>query len=234
MKISIMQPYIFPYIGYFQLINSVDKFIVYDDVNYIKQSWINRNSILVNGKAFRFSVPLHKQSSFEKINKTLLIEKGYSEWADKLLKTIEINYKKSPSFHNVYPILEKFFKSKNYYISELALNSLKLVTEYIGITTEFVNSSEKYTNQDLTSQARILDICLREKVDTYINTSGGTKLYSKSDFLERNIDLKFIISEEIAYKQFNSNFIPRLSIIDVLMFNDVSTIKNFLCRCKVF
>ena len=229
-----MQPYIFPYIGYFQLINSVDKFIVYDDVNYIKQSWINRNLILVNGKAFRFSVPLHDQSSFEKINKTFLSEKNYSPWANKFLQTIEMNYKKSPFFHNVYPMLKKFFQSKNCSISELALNSLKLVAEYTGITTEFVDSSEKYNNQNLTSQTRILDICLKEKADTFINTTGGIKLYSKSDFLEKNIDLQFITSEEIVYSQFNINFISRLSIIDVLMFNDTSTIKDFLCRYKVF
>jgi hypothetical protein len=229
-----MQPYIFPYIGYFQLINSVDKFIVYDDVNYIKQSWINRNSILVNGKAFRFSVPLHDQSSFEKINKTLLSEKNYSPWANKFLYTIEINYKKSPFFHNVYPRLINFFQSKNYSIAELALNSLKFVAEYTGITTEFVDSTDKYNNQHLTSQARILDICLRENADTYINTTGGIKLYSKSDFLEKNIVLQFITSEEIVYSQFNSNFISRLSIIDVLMFNDIPRIREFLCQYKVF
>ena len=234
MKISIMQPYIFPYIGYFQLINSVDKFIVYDDVNYIKQSWINRNSILVNGKAFKFSVPLHYQSSFEKINKTFLSEKNYSPWANKFLRTIEISYKKSPFFHNVYPRLINFFLTKNCSISELALNSLKFVAEYTGITTEFVDSSEKYNNQNLTSQARIIDICLREKAEIYINTTGGIKLYSKSDFLEKAIDLQFITSEEIVYRQFNNNFIPHLSIIDVLMFNDISTIKKFLCRYKVF
>lgn len=233
MKLAVMQPYLFPYIGYFQLINAVDKFVVYDDVNFIKQGWINRNSILVGEKAFLFTVPLENQSSFQKINETLLNQKFYSSWAGKFLKTIEQNYKKAPFFNEVFPLLKKFLQAENQSIATAALNSLKLVTQYIGLTTEFVDSSVKYDNQHLSSQTRILDICTQENASQYINLSGGTALYAKSDFLDKGIELQFIQTEKIVYTQFNANFVPNLSIIDILMFNEVSKIKEFLNQYKV-
>ena len=88
MKLAIMQPYLFPYIGYYQLINSVDKFIIYDDVNFIKQGWLNRNSILVNGKRNLFTVPLENQSSFTKINETLINQKFYPIWKKKFSRQL--------------------------------------------------------------------------------------------------------------------------------------------------
>jgi hypothetical protein len=228
MKLAVMQPYLFPYIGYFQLINSVDKFVFYDDVNFIKQGWINRNSILVGGKALLFTVPLENQSSFKKINETFLSKKIYPSWADTLLKTIEQNYKKAPFFNEVYPLLKRVFQAENQSIASLAVFSIKSVADYVGITTELIDSSMKYNNHDLSSQARVLDICRQEKASQYINLSGGMTLYSKSDFLEKGIELQFIQSEKIAYAQFNDNFVSNLSIIDILMFNDVSKIKDFL------
>lgn len=93
MKIAIMQPYIFPYIGYFQLINAVDKFIIYDDVNYIKQGWINRNKILLNNEDYLFTFPLKNASSYKKINEIELSENLYSKWKIKFFKTLEV-YKK--------------------------------------------------------------------------------------------------------------------------------------------
>ncbi|WP_333600053.1 WbqC family protein [Flavobacterium sp.] len=233
MKLAVMQPYLFPYIGYFQLINAADKFVVYDDVNFIKQGWINRNSILVGGQAFLFTVPLENQSSFQKINETFLNQKFYPSWADKFLKTIEQNYKKAPFFTDVFPMLKKILQTENQSIAGLAVSSIKSVAEYIGIATEFVDSSVNYNNQNLSAQTRVLDICTQEKASQYINLSGGMALYSKSDFSEKGIELQFIQSERIEYSQFNDNFVPNLSIIDILMFNEVSKIKDFLNHYKL-
>ncbi len=233
MKLAVMQPYLFPYIGYFQLINAVDTFVIYDDVNFIKQGWINRNSILVGEKAFLFTVPLENQSSFKKINQTFLNEKFYQSWANKFLITIEQNYKKTPFFNDVFPMLKMVFQTENKSIANLAVNSIKSTAKYIGITTEFVDSSVKYGNLHLSSQTRVLDICIKENATQYFNLSGGIDLYSKSDFLENGIDLQFIQSEKIAYSQFNNKFVPNLSIIDILMFNDIRKIKDLINHYKL-
>ncbi|MDR6194877.1 WbqC family protein [Siphonobacter sp. SORGH_AS_0500] len=101
MTLAIMQPYLFPYIGYFQLLNAVDKFVIYDDVAFINRGWINRNSILNNGKAQLFTVPL-KEASQNKLIHEISIDTD-QKWRDKLLKTIQQNYKKAPHFAAVFP-----------------------------------------------------------------------------------------------------------------------------------
>ena len=233
MKVAIMQPYLFPYIGYYQLINAVDKFIIYDDVNFIKQGWINRNVIIVNGKPYKYAVPLENQSSFSKINEILINQKIYQIWKKKFLKTIEQNYNKAPFFKEVFPIIKSIFDIETTNISDLAINSLKNISNYIRITTVFEESSAIYQNQNLSSQNRVLDICKKEKAKVYINPIGGLGLYSENFFLEEKITLKFIKSHTINYNQFNQEFVPNLSIIDVLMFNEVDTIKEFLTNYEL-
>lgn len=228
MKAAIMQPYIFPYFGYYQLINAVDKFIVYDDVNFIKQGWINRNNIMVNNSSYLFTVPLENQSSFSKINEINVHDKLYHIWLNKFLKTVNQNYSKAPFFKEVYPLLAAVFRFDENNISSMSLKSLKIVSQYLGFSTKFEESSSKYNNQTLTSQERVLDICLIENADHYINLVGGLDLYSKKDFLEKGIILSFIKSQKVEYKQFNDKFLPNLSIIDMLMFNDVETIRGLL------
>lgn len=225
MKIAIMQPYLFPYFGYYQLISAVDKFIIYDDVNFIKQGWINRNNILVNGKPYLFTVPLRKQSSFNKINDTIVNEKVYFLWANKFLKTVEQNYSKAPFYNEVLSLLKNILQMEDEYISSIALKSLKLVSAYIGINTVFEDSTVIYGNQYLSSQERVLDICIKENANYYVNPIGGVDLYSKKDFVDNGIVLNFIKSKKIEYRQFNEEFVPNLSIIDVLMFNNISSIK---------
>lgn len=233
MKLAIMQPYLFPYIGYYQLINAVDKFVVYDDVNFIKQGWINRNYVLVNGKPYLYTVPLENQSSFCKINETVINQKFYPIWRKKFLKTIEQNYNKAPFFNEVFPMIKSVFDINTNNLSVLAVYSLNIVSNYLGITTVFEESSAIYQNQNLTSQNRVLDICKKENASVYINPIGGLELYSEKYFSENNIKLNFIKSPTINYNQFNTEFVPNLSIIDVLMFNDVSTIKEFLTNYEL-
>lgn len=226
--LAIMQPYIFPYIGYFQLINTVDKFVIYDDVNFIKRGWIHRNNILVNGEANMFSVPLKKPSQNSLINEVELGD--WQLWASKFLKTVEQNYKKAPNFEATYQLVANVFSEKCTFISDLALRSLKEVCSYLEISTEFVDSSTVYANNELKSQHRILDICLKERAKHYINPTGGRELYDKELFGENGILLNFIESERITYPQLKNEFKPWLSIIDVLMFNDVVATKELLTK----
>jgi len=233
MKMAIMQPYLFPYIGYFQLINAVDKFVVYDDVHFIKQGWINRNRILVNQKPFFFTVPLKDASSFRLIKDTEIHEPMYQQWYSKFNKTLLDAYRKAPFFETVFPLLESIFSQPGNVIVDLCRRSIKSVCEYLSIETEFVQSSTIYGNEQLKGQARVIDICRCEHAWTYINALGGAGLYNKKDFARENIELFFIKSTPDAYKQFNREFVAGLSIIDILMFNPKVVVREMLRQVEV-
>jgi WbqC-like protein family len=216
-KLAIMQPYLFPYIGYFQLINAVDKFVVYDDVAFIKQGWINRNNILVNGNRFLFTIPVKNISSYSLIRET---EVSYDiDWRSKLFKTIQESYRKAPYFKTVFQIIENTFATDEKYISVMAIKSILEIVRYLGLQTDFKESSTSYLNSELSSQERVIDICKKELASQYINPIGGKALYCKDVFTAQGIQLNFVKTHPIQYKQFKNSFVSSLSTIDILMFN---------------
>ena len=223
MKLAIMQPYIFPYIGYFQLIYSVHKFVIYDDVSYIKQGWINRNRILLNGQPRYFTISLSGASSFKKI-----MEIEFKIDSKKLLKTIYHAYKKAPFFSEVYPMIENIITHKETNLARFVTNSLMRVTKYLEISTEFIISSDKQIATELKGKERVIAICNYLNATHYYNAMGGKGLYAKDEFKKNGIELKFIKTKEIIYKQFDNNFVPFLSIIDSMMFNPVEAIQEML------
>ncbi len=226
MKLALMQPYIFPYIGYFQLLNAVDKFVIYDDVNYIKGGWINRNNILINKQANLFTISLQKPSPYKLINEIEI--STIRKWKHKFLRTIEIAYKKAPFYEPVYALIASVINSDSTHITEMTRDSILAVAKYLGIDTEIVPSSTIYQNQHLSGKERVLDICKKEKASVYINPIGGTKLYQKDWFKEQQIDLYFIKTLPLEYQQFKGDFVPHLSIIDVLMFNSPAAVQDLL------
>lgn len=224
MKVAIMQPYFYPYIGYFQLIKSVDKFIFYDDVNYIKNGWINRNRILINGKAAYLTVELKNASPFKLIN-----EIEFTNKRTKLLRSIELTYKKCPYFNDVFPVIEQNMNYQTNKISDLAIHSVKGVCHYLGIKTIMETSSIAYSElKNKKREERIINICKQNYADEYINASGGVALYDKDYFRTEGINLKFIIPNSTEYNQNSNEFVPGLSIIDVLMFNSIEEINTML------
>ena len=227
MKIAIMQPYIFPYLGYFQLINAVDKFIIYDDVNFIKQGWINRNYFLLNGSKYLFTIPVENISSYTKINELKLSVKPFG-WQKKILQTVAQAYRKAPFFNDVFPIIEKVINCSHANAGCIALESILSVNEYLSINTDLVKSSEIYQNSDIKNVDRVIDICKRENATIYINAIGGQELYSAQFFLQNKIRLRFLKPCLCQYKQFENEFIMGLSMIDVLMFNSPVNISAML------
>ena len=229
MKLGIMQPYFLPYIGYFQLIKAVDKYVIYDDVNYIKGGWINRNNILLDGKSFLFNLILSGASPNKLINEIFV-----SGNQSKLLKTIKQAYQKAPYFSSVFPLMEKIidFKEKN-----LALyngNSIMQIADYLQFDTEFIYSSEiKEKNDSLRGQDKILNICGVMRATKYINAIGGRELYDKSEFQKMKVDLFFLKPNPSQYRQFNNEFIPYLSMLDVLMFNSVAETNELLDKFEL-
>lgn len=226
MKIAVMQPYLFPYLGYYQLIHACDKFIFYDDVNYIKQGWINRNRILMNGKDNMFTMSLKDASSFKLIN-----EIETNQGNEKLVKTIIQAYSKAPYYNDVFPLLQKIFNEANELkkISTIAQLSVVKVFEYLGISKIFEVSSQGYSHTKHLGRAeRLMAICKENGADTYINSYGGQILYSKSEFYKKGIVLHFIKNNLPVYKQFKHDFVPGLSIIDVLMFNSKKETRKMM------
>ena len=226
-SIAIMQPYIFPYLGYFQLINAVDEFIFYDDVNFIKRGWINRNKILINSQEHLISFPCIKASQNKLIKeiKIDLLNKQY----EKNLDSIKLAYKKSPYFKYVYPLVEKVFSENHNTIADLCIDSVKSITGYLNLNTEFKISSENFQEtKNYKKNERLKKITCFENCSIYINTVGGKELYDKSDFKASGIDLYFLNPNLQPYQQFNHEFVPRLSIIDVLMFNSKEECKELL------
>ena len=228
MKLAVMQPYFFPYLGYFQLIHAVDKLVVYDDVNFIKQGWINRNFILVDCQPLRITVPLSKASSFKTIAETTLSPDP--AWRGKLLKTLSHAYAKAPHFEPVFALVNKVVQQHADSVAELALGSIHAVSEYLGLNTKIQSSARHYGNRHLKGEARVLDICRREGASAYHNLPGGQALYDPATFTAAGIDLRFIKPVEPRYRQFACTFVPHLSVLDVLMFNDRESTHSFLAN----
>ena len=229
MKVAIMQPYFFPYIGYFSLIKVVDLFVFYDDVNYIKGGWVNRNRILINSEAKYLTLNVKNGSQNKLIN-----EIEFDDNRQKLLKTIELNYKKAPYFKQVWPLLETNLKLKTTSLADIAINSVRSVTNYLGMQTKFEISSVSYPEtKGLERSERLIQICRKTHADTYINAIGGIDLYDKNDFLKNHINLQFLKPQLLQYKQYKETFIPGLSIIDVLMFNSIEEINKMLESYKL-
>ena len=226
MKIGIMQPYFLPYIGYWQLLNAVDQYVIYDDVNFIKGGWINRNRILVNKESKMLTLKLNKASSNKLINEIEILDDIIQ--IRQILKTIETFYRKAPYFEVIYPLIEKILNFKELNLAKFIKNSFEIICEYLDIKTKLIISSSLEKKNELKGQDKVINICNILKATEYYNAIGGQKLYSFDKFKEETIQLKFLKTKDIKYKQLDNEFIPNLSILDVLMFNSKEEIKKML------
>jgi len=224
-SLAIMQPYFFPYIGYFQLINAVELFIVYDNIKYTKKGWINRNRILQNGKDVVFSVPLKKDSDFLDI-RNREISPAFRK--DKLLNQIREAYRRSPYFEQTFSLVERIVLEKETNLFRFILNAIRETCACLAIRTEIVVSSSVQIDQSLSGKAKVIALCKRVGADVYINAVGGQDLYSKEEFGRNGISLKFLRTKSFEYKQFDGEFVPWLSIVDVMMFNSPDEIRECL------
>lgn len=222
MKGAIMQPYFLPYIGYFQLIASVDLFIVYDNIKYTKKGWINRNRMLLNGTDAIFTLPLKKGSdSLDVVERELVADFDRV----KLLNQFRGAYGGAPYFAQTYPVLERIVCYEDLNLFRYIHHSIVRLCEHLGIKTEICISSEIAIDHGLKGKDKVQALCKAVGADTYINTIGGVELYGKDDFRIQGIDLKFIKARPFEYAQFGAPFVPWLSIVDVLMFNPLNTVR---------
>ncbi len=225
MKIAVIQSYWFPYIGYWQLIHAVDVFVIYDNIQYTKKGWINRNRFLLNGSDCLFTLPLKKGSDFLDVCEREIADTFEREG---LLRKITNAYRKAPYANTVLPLLREWLYHDDTNLFRYILATVRGVCGYLGIDTRIVISSTLAIDHSLRAAEKVKAICGALHSDTYINAIGGQGLYSKDDFARRNIDLKFIMTREIRYPQFGAEFVPWLSIIDIMMFNSREEIRRML------
>jgi len=216
MNLAIMQPYFLPYLGYFQLIHAVDKFVIYDDVSYMKSGWINRNRIKNQESPQYITVPVQNGRSGVPIRE-VLIAKTPNNWKVKMLRTVAQSYARAPFYDEVYPIFENMIYYQLSSIAELDTHIICQICKYLGITTEISKTSSIYENSKLTSVDRVIDICEKERASQYINAIGGRDLYSYDLFEAKGISLKFLQPILGLYAQGGDGFVPGLSILDILM-----------------
>lgn len=226
-----MQPYFFPYIGYFQLMNAVDMFVFYDDAQYMKGGWINRNRILVNGTPAWLTLPIGTAGLKLSINQRNYLLSSDAIAAVKM--RLQTCYRKAPAFDDMYPLLCELFDYADSNVAAFNANLLTALARKLGITCRFLTSSSMDTRIDLKGQSKVIDICRQIGADDYLNPIGGMKLYEDETFSEHGITLNFLQANPTCYAQFGTEPVPSLSIIDVLMFNSIEQARTMLANYRV-
>jgi len=231
MKLAIMQPYAFPYLGYFQLISAVDLFVLYDDVAFIKQGWINRNVLGARQGPQRFTLPVCKP----RLGQPIAAIELYRAQANKrrLLATIESLYRRAPCYDQVRPVRETAIGDEEENLALYIEHGLEILNEYLGIETPLVRSSKRHADCRAKGEARVIEICRAEGAGTYINAEGGRHLYDEAAFRRQGIDLRFLVHEPRPYRQNRSGFMPRLSVIDAMMFNSPAELAQLLAGYRL-
>ncbi len=228
MKLAITQPYLFPYIGYWQLIAAADRFVLLDDVNYIKKGFINKNRILYNNSAHPFTISLDHPSQNNLIMDSKLSADPESRM--KFLRLVRDAYRHAPYFDAVYPMVERVMTNAETDLTEFIFYSIRETASYLKVQTDFTKSSLVEKDPALRGQNRIIAICKKLGADTYINPTGGRALYDQESFAANGMQLFFIDMKQdmVRYRQFAEPFVENLSIIDVMMFNSVDEIGEML------
>jgi hypothetical protein len=224
-RTAIMQPYFLPYLGYFQLIAAVDTFVVYDNIKYTKKGWINRNRYLRNGAAAVFSLPLKGAPDSLDVRDREIAPEFRGET---LLAQVRGAYRRAPHFEPTYALLERIMRTEERNLFLFIEQSIRLTCGHLGIATEIRRSSDVPTHGGLRGQDRVMATCEAIGTDMYVNAIGGVELYSPEAFAARGIDLRFIRSRPLEYRQFGAAFVPWLSILDVLMFNSLPLVSEIV------
>jgi hypothetical protein len=232
MRIAVMQPYFLPYVGYFQLMAAVDKFVLLDDVNFINRGWINRNRIAVNGEPFWMTVPIAQASQNRLINEISIVED--ESWKRKILRTVKLSYHNAPHLPEVLPLFSELLEDARGLLSPFLYCQLQHMADYIGLAVQIEKTAAIYPKEGKTGQDRILDICRREGADCYINLPGGRDLYDASAFSDAGIELCFLDPNLSQMNLLhNGKDGPILSILDLVMLNSAANVRGAIEACPV-
>ena len=226
---AMMQPYLFPYLGYFQLIARSDVFVLGDDLQYVKGSWINRNRVLANGQPSLITFPLRKGNQFDRINQRWLCD-DFAREAQKLLRTLELSYARAAYKAEVMDLVRQILTYPERNLARFTEHSIRRICAYLDIATPIRIGSELGFPARMDKQERVVSIAQKLDAELYINPIGGTALYCPAFFRAHGLLLRFLRMDELSYPQFKQPFVRSLSIIDVLMFNSRSEVQALLER----
>lgn len=228
MKVAIMQPYFFPYIGYFQLIAASDVFVLHDDVQYIKGGWVNRNRILFNGESRMITLPVQKDAYDLPINARSYVDDKQAR--KDIINLVKQSYAKAPCYRQVFTMLEELMMFEDNNVARFNENLIRRIADYMGLTCKIITSSGMEKDDSLAGEQRVLDMCKRLGATDYTNPQGGQSLYDTATFRKAGIDLRFLFMRPTPYTQRAVGFVPYLSIIDALMELGPVDIKSYLAE----
>ena len=231
-SVAVMQPYFFPYLGYFQLLAHVDVFVVYDDTQYVKQSWINRNRILEHGVVSYLTLPVVGGTHRQLICEKRLDQPRYHE--AKMLERIRHAYHAAPRLDSVSAFLEPLFPGEEETVASFNVRVLRALHELLAPRCRLVVASERDYPRSSTAQNRVIRICLEEGGTRYVNPirARSLGLYDQGAFNAAGLELSYLSTNaDIRYDQSSGLFVPGLSVIDVLMFNSPAQTRELLERC---
>ncbi|MFK3973030.1 WbqC family protein [Pseudomonas sp. NPDC087358] len=231
-KIAMMQPYLFPYLGYFQLIAAADIFVLSDDLQYIRGGWVNRNRILDNNEARMITFPLKRDRSDLAINQRHLCD-NFADEAGRLINVLTHNYSRAPCFAQVMPLLDRLIRFPQHNLALYIEQSVREICAYLHIDTPIHRACDLKMQEPLDKQDRVIQTAKMFEATLYINPIGGTALYDPHYFEQHDLALRFLKMDDIAYRQYRRPFVSHLSIIDVLMFNDVDKMQVLLSSCSL-
>ena len=230
-RVAAIQPYLFPYVGYFQLMAACDELLLLDDVQYVTRRWINRNRILVNGEPSWITLPVRHACRDLPINERRYAREPLT--ARRVLHQIEAAYRRAPHLASVLALVDDALTGTDDNVARINARALALVAGAVGIDTPVVLASDTRGNRGLRGEDAIIELCRRRGATAYLNPIGGSGLYDSSRFAAAGLSLEFLQFEAPAYPQFGAPFVPRLSIVDVMMFNALATVRAMITRGSI-
>lgn len=230
--LAVMQPYLFPYLGYFQLIAAADVFVLGDDLRYVRSGWVNRNRILHDHDARLIRFPLRKDAFELQINQRQLCSE-FDDEAERLIGLITESYEQAPYFAQVMPLLERLIRFPQRNIALYAEHALREMCAYLHIVTPIMRSSDLILGSPVNKQERIIRMARTFEATTFITPEGGSVVYDRVHFAIHRLKVRFFRMGAVQYRQFGQPFVANLSIIDVLMFNCIEQVQHMLSQYQL-
>jgi len=221
-----MQPYFFPYIGYYQLMHAVEKFVVLDDVDYIKGGWINRNIIPIGGKPHWLTLPLVSPSPNRQINQTNIADDN--GWRKKMLRTIHENYSKKIDATDLLNLIDEIIAKAEGNLAEYITKTIKEISSLFRIGTEILKASQDFPKKNIGGEERVINICQKLNAEIYINLPGVKSIYNRNKFVDSGIQLVFLDPDIEKINLISGTNSIYVSIIDLMMRNNLDSIRESL------
>jgi hypothetical protein len=226
LRVALMQPYFFPYLGYFQLMHAVDCFVFYDDAQFMKGGWVNRNRLLVAGRPGWWTFPVVHASHRLPISRRAYCNSPTQ--VSRLAAQVEHAYRLAPQFGSMFPRIAGYLESPRSNVATFNQSHLELLARDMGLQCRFLAASELVPGTTLDGQAKVIEICRALGASHYVNSPGGQALYDATAFADAGVQLGFLHPRPAAYPQFGEAHVPALSIVDALMFNDPANMRQLL------